>query len=81
MHPLAVFAAHLVEILKPPLRYGVVLSSYGWSKGALNHAAEVLGPTGIEVVGALEVNGPPGIVEFEEIRKIGLELASKVLVE
>jgi flavorubredoxin len=81
MHPLAVFAAHLVGVLKPPLRYGVVLSSYGWSKGALNHAAEVLGPTGIEVVGALEVNGPPGIVEFEEIRKIGLELASKVLVE
>ena len=81
MHPLAVFATHLVSVLKPPLKYGVVLSSYGWSKGALNHAAEVLGPTGLEVVGALEVNGPPGIAEFEEIRKIGLDLASKVSIE
>ena len=81
MHPLAVFAAHLLVVLKPPLRFGVVLSSYGWGKGALNHAAEVLGPTGLEVVGALEVNGPPGCVEIGEIRKIGRELASKVLTE
>ena len=45
MHPLAVYAAHLVKALKPPLKLGVVLTSYGWGKGALAHAVEVLGPT------------------------------------
>ena len=48
MHPLAVFASHLVKVLKPPLQYGVVLTSYGWGKGALSHASEVLGPTGLK---------------------------------
>jgi flavorubredoxin len=81
MHPLAVYASHLVKVLKPPLKYGVVLTSYGWGKGALSHASEVLGPTGLEVVGALEVNGPPSVRDFEEIRKIGDELASKILAE
>ena len=81
MHPLAVYASHLVRVLKPPVKYGVVLTSYGWGKGALSHASEVLGPTGLEVVGALEVNGPPSAVDYEEIRKIGDELASKILTE
>ena len=81
MHPLAVYAAHLVKVLKPPAKYGVVLTSYGWGKGALSHASEVLGPTGIEVVGALEVNGPPNKDDYAEIRKIGKNLAQKILQE
>jgi len=81
MHPLAVYASHLVKVLKPPLKYGVVLTSFGWGKGALSHASEVLGPTGLEVVGALEVNGPPSAEDYEEIRKIGDKLASKILGE
>lgn len=81
MHPLAVFASHLVKVLKPPLKYGVVLTSYGWGKGALSHASEVLGPTGLEIVGALEINGPSNDKVYKEIRKIGNELASKVLAE
>jgi flavorubredoxin len=79
MHPLAVFASHLVKVLRPPLKYGAVLTSYGWGKGALSHASEVLGPTGLEIVGALEINGPPSDEDYEEIRKVGNELAAKVL--
>lgn len=79
MHPLAVYAAHLVTVLKPPAMYGVVLTSYGWSKGALAHASEVLGPTGIEVVGAMEINGPPKDEDYETVREIGKALAEKVL--
>jgi flavorubredoxin len=79
MHPLAVHAAHLVTVLKPPAKYGVILTSYGWSKGALTHAAEVLGPTGIEVVGTMEINGPPKDEDFDTVRGIGKALAEKVL--
>jgi flavorubredoxin len=78
MHPLAVYAAHLVEVLKPPLKYGAVLTSYGWGKGALSHAVEILGPTGIEVVGSMEVNGPPKENDLQEIRQIGEKLAEKI---
>ena len=79
MHPLAVYAAHLVSILRPPVKYGVVLTSYGWGKGALSHASDMLGPIGLEVVGALEVNGPPSQDDYSEIRVIAESLADKVL--
>lgn len=78
MHPLAVYAAHLVKVLNPPAKYGVVLTSYGWGKGALTHASEVLGPTGLEVVGALEINGPPSNEDYNSIREIGRTLAKKI---
>jgi flavorubredoxin len=79
MHPLAVYAAHLVKVLRPPVKYGVVLSSYGWGKGALAHASEMLGPTGLEVVGAVEVNGVPSDDDFKQIQEIGNTLAKKIL--
>ena len=66
-------------MLKPPVKYGVVLTSYGWGKGALSHASEMLGPTGLEVVGALEVNGVPESGDYEAIRDVAKGLADKVL--
>jgi flavorubredoxin len=78
MHPLAVYAAHLVKVFKPPLKLGAVLTSYGWGKGALAHAVELLGPTGLEMVGALEVNGSPTESDLEKVRLIGEGLAEKI---
>lgn len=78
MHPVAIHAAHLVKALKPPLRYGVVLSSYGWNGGALKQAAEVLAPTKIEVTGALEINGPPTDDDLKKIVELGHALARKI---
>jgi len=78
MHPLAIYAAHLVKALRPPLKYGAVLSSYGWGGGALRQAAEMLGPTKIEVVGALEINGPPSADDFEKIVEMGKQLVGKI---
>ena len=78
MHPLAVYAAHLVKVLRPPLKLGVVLTSYGWGKGALSHAVELLGPTGLEVVGSMEVNGPPTKNDLDKVKLIGEELAKKI---
>ncbi|HHL41035.1 MAG TPA: FprA family A-type flavoprotein [Candidatus Bathyarchaeota archaeon] len=78
MHPLAVYAAHLVRVLKPPAMFGVVLTSYGWGKGALDHASEMLGPTGLELVGAVEVNGAPSNEDYDEINQIGVTLAKKI---
>ena len=81
MHPLAVYAAHLVTVLKPPVKYGVVLTSYGWGKGALSHASEMLGPTGLEVVGAIEVNGVPESGDYKAVREVAKDLAEKVFEE
>ncbi len=78
MHPQALYAAHLVRALRPPLKYGVILSSYGWAGGALKQALEILGPAKIELVGTVEVNGPPAVLDYQEVDKIGKELSRKV---
>lgn len=78
MHPLALHAANLVKILRPPLKYGAALSSYGWGGGALSQLQGVLEPTKIELVGALGVNGPRTEEDTDKIIEMGRELAGKI---
>ncbi len=78
MHPLGIYASYLVRALRPPLRYGVVLSSYGWGGGALRQVSEILGPTGLEVVGTHEIKGPPKDNDYKKIIELGEQLVSKI---
>jgi len=78
LHPLAAYAASLVKALRPPVKYAAVLSSYGWGGGAVKQAGELLGPTGVEVVGAVEINGPPREAEHEAVAQLARQLAAKV---
>jgi flavorubredoxin len=77
-HPLAVYATYLVKALRPPLKYGAVLSSYGWGGGAIKHVQEALGQTKLEIVGALEINGPPTEDNIRQIVELGKNLAGKI---
>jgi flavorubredoxin len=56
MHPLGIYATHLVKALKAPAKYAIALSSYGWHGAAVKQAVEILG-AGVEIVGAVEVQG------------------------
>jgi flavorubredoxin len=80
-HPLAVYATYLVKALRPPQKYGVVLSSYGWTGGAIKHVQEVLGQSKMEVVGAVEINGPPTENDIIKIMEIGKVLAKRIKEE
>jgi len=77
-HPLAVSAAYLVRALRPPLKFGAFLSSYGWGGGALRQIQEILGPLKIEVVGAVETHGPPTEDDLTKVVELGKTLAEKV---
>jgi len=78
MHPVALYGAYLVKALRPPLKYGVVLSSYGWGGGAVKQASEILAPTKIEVLGTARTNGPPSTEDKRKIIDLGKLLAKKV---
>jgi flavorubredoxin len=78
MHPLGMYATYLVKALRPPTKFGVVLSSYGWGGGTLKHVQEILGPSKIEVVGAMEINGPPTENDVKQIIELGKTLAKKI---
>ncbi|MEM4701767.1 MAG: FprA family A-type flavoprotein, partial [Candidatus Bathyarchaeia archaeon] len=77
-HPLAVYATYLFKALRPPTKFAVVLSSYGWGGGAIRQIQEILGDFKIEVVGALEVNGPPTDENMKRVAEIGKALAKKI---
>jgi flavorubredoxin len=77
-HPLAVYATYLVKALRPPLKFGVVLSSFGWAGGTVKHVQEILGQTKMEVVGAIEINGPPSETDTKNIIELGKNLAGKI---
>ncbi len=78
IHPLEVYAAYLVKSFRPPLKFGVVLSSYGWGGGAIKHVQEMLRSSNLEVVGALEINSPPTDKDIAEIIKLGKAIANKI---
>lgn len=77
-HPLAVYATYLFKALRPPTKFAVVLSSYGWGGGAVKQVQELLSGFKIEVVGALEINGPPTEDDIKKVVEMGKLLASKI---
>jgi len=81
VHPLALYATYLVKALRPPIKFGVVLSSYGWGGVAVKSIQEILGPSRIEVVGTMEVNGPPSENDIKQITELGKALAGKIKEE
>jgi len=78
VHPLALYATYLVKALRPPIKFGVLLSSYGWGGVAVKNIQEILGPSRIEVVGTMEVNGPPSENDIKQIIELGKALAGKI---
>jgi len=80
-HPLAVYATYLVKALRPPLKLGAVLSSYGWGGGTIKHVQEILGFSNIEVIGAMEINGPPTDNDIARIIELGKVLARRIKEE
>jgi len=78
MHPLGVYATYLVKALRPPAQLGVVLSSYGWGGGAIKQVQEILGQSKLEVVGAMEINGPPTEDDVKKILELGKKLAERI---
>jgi len=78
LHPLAQHAAYLVKALRPPVKFGAVLSSYGWGGGAVRHLQEILEPLKIEVVGVVKVMGPPSEEDVAKTVEVGKALAEKI---
>jgi flavorubredoxin len=79
MHPAASYAASVIKLLKPPLKYGAVLNSYGWGKGVVKAATEFFESAKIETVGAVEINGHPLEADNQKIIELGKQLAEKIL--
>ncbi|MCU0852415.1 MAG: FprA family A-type flavoprotein [Thermoplasmata archaeon] len=74
VHPVAAYATLLVKTLRAPTKYAAVLTSHGWSGGAVKQIQSLLEGTKIEVLGVVDVKGPPKQEQFDQI----LELEKKI---
>ncbi|MEM2911895.1 MAG: FprA family A-type flavoprotein [Candidatus Bathyarchaeia archaeon] len=77
-HPLAVYAAYLIKALRPPIKFAVLISSYGWVGGAIKQIQETLGQFKVEIAGTVDINGPPTEENIRQIVEIGKMLAKKI---
>lgn len=78
IHPLGIYGAYLLKLLKPPVKYGAFLSSYGWADGFKEQISKILDKTKIEVVGEKIINGPAYKEDLEELDTIVDRLIEKV---
>ncbi len=78
VHPAAAYATLLVKVLRAPTKYGAVLTSFGWGGGAIKQIQELLTGSKIEILGAVEVKGPPKQAEFEKVKDLAGKIAEKL---
>lgn len=81
VHPVGLQATYLVKALHPPARFAVILSSYGWAGGAIKHIQETLGPSKMEIVGTIQVNGPPSENDIARVVELGKTLSMRMKEE
>ncbi len=78
MHPLGIYAANLVKMLRPPAKYAVLLSSYGWAESASRHMQDILGKLPLEVIGSKIINGPASEEDLKEVDSLTEKLMLKL---
>lgn len=76
-HPLMVYFLYLFNALRPPTKYCVILSSFGWAGGAVRQIKEAVGAN-LEILYVLDVNGRPNATDLDKIVEAGRMLAKKV---
>lgn len=77
LHPVAVYAAFLLDRLKPKARQVAVIGSYGWSPNPLKFAANLLAAWKPEVAGSVIVKGEPRAETLTELDALADAIATR----
>ena len=73
------FALNIVKTLRPPIKYGFIINSYGWGKGAVKKGvAYIEDELRIEAAGTIEINGAPSDEDNDMIRKSAADFAARI---
>ena len=78
VHPSAAYATMLVKALRAPTKYAAVLTSHGWSGGAVKAIQELLSGTKIEILGAVDAKGKPTEKDIEAVLELADVIAAKL---
>lgn len=78
IHPLALNACYIIKLFKPALQHALLVSSYGWGPVAIKQISEILFPLKINIVGSVEVNGPPEQEDISKVKDYATKLAELI---
>ncbi len=81
IHPMLQYAGIMIKTLKPPVKYGLFINSYGWGKSASAQGVEFFESAKIENVGVVEVNAAPSEEDNANLRDAAATLADKILAD
>jgi flavorubredoxin len=76
-HPAAVYAATLVNALKPKLRYATVVGSYGWGGIAVDVIVNSLKNLKVEFLDPLLIKGHPKEEDFKSLKDLAQSICLK----
>ncbi|HUU07051.1 MAG TPA: FprA family A-type flavoprotein [Thermoplasmata archaeon] len=77
-HPVAAYAALLTKTLRAPTKYAAILTSHGWSGGAVKQLGEILGGMKIEMLDVVDVKGPAKDAEVQRILALAETIEKKL---
>ena len=75
-HPLALYAATLVNALRPKTRYASVIGSFGWGGKMLEQITESLSSLKVEFLDPVVARGRPKEADFAALDRLADEIAS-----
>lgn len=78
IHPSAAYATLLAKQLRAPTKYVALLTSHGWSGGAVKFVQSLLEGMKVEVLDAIDVKGPPKQAEFDRIAQLADKIVEKL---
>ncbi|MDD2666665.1 MAG: FprA family A-type flavoprotein [Methanocellales archaeon] len=69
-HPLAFYAAYLVKVLRPKLKFVSIIGSYSWGGKAVEQLAEIISSLDVEILDPVYCKGFPRTKDFESLDKL-----------
>jgi len=76
-HPAAIYAATLVNALRPRTRYATVIGSYGWGGQAVETLQKMLGNLKVEFLEPVLAKGHPREADFKALERLAGDIAVK----
>ncbi len=76
-HPKAVFAAFLVKVLRPKVKFLSLIGSYGWGTKVVEQVAEMLGSLNAEIIEPVIVKGYPKDSDLVLLDELAEKIKSK----
>jgi flavorubredoxin len=76
-HPVALYAAHVVRILRPKARYAAIIGSYGWGGKTLRVLSDMFEGSGMQFLEPVLITGYPRAEDFRALDALADSIARK----